>query len=72
MFDIRLSNTESHSHWNKDPLECLKSQEKEKKNKYEAACHEQCKDFSSLVYSIDGMAGRATRAADLEVEVGIQ
>ena len=45
IFDICLSNTESRSHRNKDPLKCLKSQEKEKRNKYEAACHEQRKDF---------------------------
>ena len=64
IFDICLSNTERRSQRNKDPLKCLKSQEKEKKNKYEAACHEQCKDFSPLVYSINGMTGRATRAEE--------
>ena len=64
IFDIRITNTESRSHRNKDPVKCLAAQEKEKKGKYETACHEQRKDFTPLVYSIDGMAGPATRAAE--------
>ena len=64
IFDIRITNTESRSHRNKDPLKCLAAQEKTKKGKYETACHEQRKDFTPLVYSIDGMAGPATRAAE--------
>ena len=64
IFDIRITNTEARSHRNKDPTKCLAAQEKEKRNKYERACHEQRKDFTPLVYSIDGMAGPATRAAE--------
>ena len=64
IFDIRISNTESRTHRNKDPTKVLQAQEKEKRGKYEGACHEQRKDFTPLVYSIDGMAGPATRAAE--------
>ena len=64
IFDIRITNTECRTHRNKQPLKCLAGQEKAKKDKYEAACHEQRKDFSPLVYSIDGMAGPMTRAAE--------
>jgi hypothetical protein len=64
IFDIRITNTESRSHRNKEPTKCLASQEKEKKGKYEEACHEERKDFTPLVYSIDGMAGQKTRAAE--------
>ena len=64
IFDIRISNTESRTHRNKDPFKVLQAQEKEKRGKYEGACHEQRKDFTPLVYSIDGMAGPATRAAE--------
>ena len=46
------------------PPEMPEKSREGKKNKYEAACHEQHKDFSPLVYSIDGMAGPATRAAE--------
>ena len=64
LFDIRVTNTECRTHRNKDPLKCLEGQEKDKKRKYETACHEQRKHFSPLVYSIDGMAGPMTRAAE--------
>ena len=64
IFDIRITNTDSRAHRNKDPTKCLESQEKEKKDKYERACREQRKDFTALVYSIDGMAGPKTRAAE--------
>jgi len=66
IFDIRNTNTESRTHRNKDPTKAkvLQAQEKEKRGKYEGACHEQRKDFTPLVYSIDGMAGPATRAAE--------
>jgi hypothetical protein len=64
IFDIRITNTDSRSHRNRDASKVLASQEKEKKDKYERACREQRKDFSPLVYSIDGMAGPKTRAAE--------
>jgi len=63
IFDIRITNTESGSHRNKDLTKCLASQEKIKKGKYEEACREERKHFTPLVYSIDGMAGPKTRAA---------
>ena len=64
LFDIQLTNTESRSLRNTRPLTVLKQREKKKKDKYEKACHEKRKDFSPLIYSIDGMAGPATRAAE--------
>ena len=64
IFDIRITNTEARSNRNKQPLKCLAGQEKEKKRKYERACHEQRKDFQPMVYSVDGMAGPKTRAAE--------
>ena len=45
-------------------MKCLAAQEKAKCDKYERACHEQRKDFSPLVYSVDGMAGPKTRAVE--------
>ena len=57
IFDIGITNTESRSHRNKDPTKCLASQEKDKKGKDEEACHEERKDFTPLVSSIDGMVG---------------
>ena len=42
----------------------LAEQEREKKGKYHARCLELRKDFTPLVYSVDGMAGREARAAE--------
>ena len=39
-------------------------QEKDKKDKYLAACHAQRKDFTPLVYSVDGVPGREARIAE--------
>ena len=64
IFDVRITDTEARSHRNKDPEKVLAQQEKEKKDKYLHVCHEQRKDFSPLVYSVDGMAGREAKHAE--------
>ena len=64
LFDIQVTNTESRSIHNTRPLTVLKQQEKKKKDKHEKTCDEKRKDFSPLTYSVDGMAGPATRAAE--------
>jgi len=42
----------------------LAAQEKEKKDKYLKACHEMRKDFTPMVYSVDGIAGKEARSAE--------
>ena len=64
IFDVRITNTESRSYRNRDFEKVLASQEKEKKDKYLASCHEMRKDFTPLVYSVDGIAGREAKAAE--------
>lgn len=64
ILDICITNTERRSHRNTKPLKVLANQEKEKRKKYEKSCHEQRKDFSPMVYSIDGMAGLLTRGVE--------
>ena len=64
IFDVRITDTDARSHRHKAPEKVLADQEKEKKDKYLATCHEQRKDFTPLVYSIDGMAGREARMAE--------
>jgi hypothetical protein len=39
-------------------------QEKDKKNQYLRPCLEMRKDFTPLVYSVDGIAGRETKNAE--------
>ena len=45
-------------------MKVLEAQEKEKKDKYLRPCHERRKDFTPLVYSVDGMAGREAKGAE--------
>ena len=42
----------------------LAAQEKEKKDKYLRSCLEQRKDFTPLVYSVEGIPGREARNAE--------
>ncbi len=44
--------------------EVLAQQEKEKKNQYLQPCLEMRKDFTLLVYSVDGIAGREAKNAE--------
>ena len=42
----------------------LVAQEREKKDKYLLSCHAMLKDFTPLVYSVDGIAGREAKSAE--------
>ena len=64
IFDIRITDTDARSHRHKLPGKVLEDQEKEKKDKYLARCLELRKDFTPLLYSVDGMAGREARMAE--------
>ena len=64
IFDMRITDTEARSYRNRDYVKVLASQEQEKRNKYLKPCQEQRKDFTPMVYSVDGIAGRAARHAE--------
>ena len=64
IFDVRITDTDARSHQNKDVSKVLAAQEKEKKDKYLKACHEMRKDFTPMVYLVDGIAGREARSAE--------
>ena len=49
---------------NKDLDKVLAKHEKEKKDKYLRKFHEERKDFTPMVYSVDGIAGREARHAE--------
>ena len=44
-------------------MKVLANHKKEKKTKYLAPLHEQRKDFTMMVYSVDGIAGREAKSA---------
>jgi hypothetical protein len=64
IFDVRIMDTQSHSYQNKNYQKVLAQQEKEKKNQYLRPCLEMQKDFTPLVYSVDGIAGREAKNAE--------
>jgi len=64
VFDVRITDTDARSYRNTDPATVLARQEKEKKDKYLHACHEKRKDFTPLVYSVDGIRGREAKSAE--------
>ena len=63
VFDICVTDTDAHSHRNRDPLSILRRQEKEKKDKYNEACLEAHQHFTLLVYLVDGLEGSEAEAA---------
>jgi len=64
IFDVRITDTQSCSYRNKDYQKVLAQQEREKKNQYLRPCLEMRKDFTPLVYSVDGIAGREAKNAE--------
>jgi hypothetical protein len=64
IYDVRITDTQSCSYRNKDYQKVLAQQEKEKKNQYLQPCLEMRKDFTPLVYSVDGITGREAKNAE--------
>ena len=64
IFDIRVTDTDAKSYLPTEVSKVLERQEKEKKGKYLTSCLEMRKDFTPLVYSVDGVAGREARSAE--------
>ena len=64
IFDIRISDTDAPTYRNRASAKVLESAEKEKCQKYEAACAERQRDFVPMVYSVDGLPGRRAKAAE--------
>ena len=64
IFDVRITDTDSKSYGNTASDKLLERFAQLKRDKYEEACLERRKDFTPLCYSVDGMACKATRAAE--------
>lgn len=67
IFDVRITDTENRTSRNQDPSKVLAKCEKLKKDKHLHACLEQRRDFTPLVYSVDGMSGRETKQAERQI-----
>ena len=55
---------DTRSYRKKEFAKVLEQHEKEKKDKYLQNCLEMRKDFTPMVYSVDGIAGREARNAE--------
>lgn len=64
IFDIRITDTDAKSYGNTASEKVLEKHAREKKKKYEEACRERRRDFTPLVYSVDGLACNEARAAE--------
>ena len=64
IFDVRITDTDAKSYGNTASEKILAKHEREKKGKYEEACRERRRDFTPLVYSVDGMPGKEAKAAE--------
>ena len=61
--DVCVTDVEAPSNQRIAPDKVLVRHEREKKNKYSAACRAQRHTFTPLVYSTDGMLGKEAQAA---------
>ena len=58
IFDMRITDTDARSYRKKEFAKVLEQHEKEKKDKYLQNCLEMWKDFTPMIYSMDGIACR--------------
>jgi hypothetical protein len=63
IFDMRITDTDSRSYWKKEFGKVLEQHKKEKKDKYLWTCLEIRKDFTTMVFLVDGIAGCEARNA---------
>ncbi len=61
---MRITDTDTKSYRKKDFGKVLLQHEKEKKDKYLQTCLELRKDFTPMVYSVDGIVGHEARNAE--------
>ena len=58
LFDICIVDTDARSYGGLSPITILSNAEKEKRDKYKAACDERRAIFTPLCISVDGLMGR--------------
>ena len=64
IFDVRICDTDARSYANTSSDKVLERASKEKVRKYEQACLAQRRDFTPLVYSVDGLASKDAHNAE--------
>ncbi len=67
IFDVQICDTDAKSYGNRTSKKVLKSAALREKSKYEEACLERHRDFTPMLYSVDGMADKHARAAEKKI-----
>jgi hypothetical protein len=62
IYDVRVTDTDAPSHSGQDPFKVLAKQEREKRDLYEEPCNARRRDFTPLVFSVDGLMGEQATA----------
>ena len=64
IFDVRICDTDATSYGTTASDKILERFARQKRDKYESACNENRRDFTPLVYCVDGMPCEAAEAAE--------
>ncbi len=67
IFDIQVCDTDAKSYGNRDSKKVLEGAPCRKKDKYEEACLKRRRDFTPMIYSVDGIADKHARAAEKRI-----
>ena len=63
IFDVRVVDTDAPSYRGQNPEKILARHEKEKRDRYLDSCKEQRREFTPLIFSVDGLMGVEATAA---------
>jgi hypothetical protein len=67
IFDIQVCDTDTKSYGNRDAKKVLEGAARKKKDKYNEACLEQHRDFTPMIYLVNGMADKHALAAEKRI-----
>jgi hypothetical protein len=67
IFDVQVCDTDAKSYGNHDLKKVLEGAACRKKDKYEEACLEWHKDFTPMIYLVDGMTDKYAWAAEKRI-----
>ncbi len=67
IFDLQVYDTDAKSYGNRNSKKVLEGTAHRKKDKYEEACLERHRDFTPMIFLVDGMADKHARAAEKQI-----
>jgi hypothetical protein len=67
IFDVQVCDTDAKNYGNCDSKKVLEGAARRKKDKYEEACLEGHRDFTPMIYLVDGMADKHVQAAEKRI-----